>query len=301
MPLLSDRILAATDFSSDAGYAVHRAAVLASQHGVALELLHVVSRPSLEAVRAWVRTPVDAAERLVQDARRLLDESAASLETTAAARVVVGAVLDELLASSAGASMLAIGAHGLNPLRDAILGTTAERLVARTRCPLLVVRRPAQSPYQRVVVAIDLLAGSETALAAALQLAPAARMSAAHAYDVPFEGMLQRAGVPIAQIDQHRAEAFQQAVCAIRTLSAQVSGDAERFLPMVERRDAACFILDCEQALDADLIVIGKRRRAAAEALLLGSITRHLLADAKADVLVLPLDLDAGDARAAPN
>lgn len=289
MSLILDPILAATDFSDDAGHAVRRAARLAARHGSRLELLHVVDRAALEAVRAWTRSPVDLAERLVDDARRLLGECAAALGTVVSPRVAVGEVKEEILSSCAGAGVLVLGAHGVNPLRDAIVGTTAARLVGRCRTPVLVVRQPPRTDYRTALVAVDLLPGSEHALAAAARVAPDADLSAIHAYEVPFEGMLQRVGVEQAKIDGHRAEAFGRAFEEIRRLSTLASGDAERFLPIVERGDAARLCLERAQAIGADLIVIGKRKRSALEALALGSVTRHVLANAKADVLVLPL------------
>lgn len=284
------RIVAATDFSADAGHAVSRAAILASQQSASLELLHVVSKPALEALREWVPTPTDVAERLVADLRRLLEEGAADIARSAGiaatARVEIGDVTDVILSRCHRADLLALGAHGLNPLRDAILGTTAERLVGRCPRPILVVRR-APAECRNVVVPVDLLPGSEYALAIAARIAPGARLAAVHAYEVPFEGALQRAGVPAVQIDQHRAQAFQKALEAIGRLSESVSGDPNLFLPVVERGDAARVIIERERSLGADLIVIGKRARSAVEALVLGSVTRHVLADAACDVLVL--------------
>jgi nucleotide-binding universal stress UspA family protein len=251
--------------------------------------LHVVDRVALDAVRAWTRSPVDLAERLVDDARRLLGECAASLGSAVSPRVAVGDVQDEILSSCSGAGLLAVGAHGVNPLRDAILGTTAARLVGRCRTPILVVRQAPDADYRHALVAVDLLPGSEHALEWAARNAPGAHLSALHAYEVPFEGVLQRAGVEQRDIDQHRAEAFRRAFEEIRRLSAAVSGDAARFLPIVDRGDAARLCLEHAQAVGADLIVIGKRKRSALEEFALGSVTRHLLANAKADVLVLPL------------
>jgi nucleotide-binding universal stress UspA family protein len=278
---LREPIVAATDFSDDAGRAVLRAAMLASVHKVALELLHVVSESSLAAVREWVRTPADLADRLVQETGRLLEDCARALPVAASPRLVVGTVLEEILSSSLRASALAIGAHGQSPLHDAILGTTAERLVGRCPCPILVVRKPAGEDYRNVLVALDLLPGSENVLAAAMRIAPGARVTALHAYEVPFEGALQRAGVSTAEIGQHRADAFQRAVDRIQRMS-------ERVLPIVEHGDAARLIVERERTLGAELIVVGKRRRAAGEELILGSVTRHVLADAQADILVLP-------------
>jgi nucleotide-binding universal stress UspA family protein len=289
MLVTPSRIVAATDFSHDAGNAVRRAALLARLHGIEFELLHVISRSSLDAVREWVREPADFADRLVEDIRRTLEESAAATGTPASARLGLGEVLQEIASSCAQGRVLAVGARGLNPLRDAILGTTAERLVGRCECPILVVRKLPQGDYRNVLVAVDLLAGSESALAMAAAIAPGAKMAAVHAYDLALEGPLQRAGVAPHEIDRHRAEAFHKALGAVRSLSATVAGDPDLFLPIVDRGYAAGLILEHEHGLGADLVVIGKRRRSAAEALILGSTTRHVLANAGCDVLVVPL------------
>jgi len=283
------RVVAATDFSEDAGKAARRAAIVAAQHGSELELLHVVSRSSLDAVREWVREPMNVADRLVEDARHVLRESAASLGAPASARIAVGDVLEEILSSCGEDRLLVVGARGLSPLRDAILGTTAERLIGRTECPVLVVRKTAGEPYRRALVAVDLLAGSENALGFAAAFAPGAKMAALHAYDVPYEGALQRAGVPSVEIDQHRAKALSAALERIGALSGRARLDPALFVPVVERADARRLILERQQSLSADLIVIGKRARSAAEALLLGSTARHVLPDAGCDVLVVPL------------
>ncbi len=282
-------IVAGTDFSADAGNAVLRAAMLAAQLGGGLELLHVVDRSSLDALRQWVRTPADVAERLVEDARRELEKCATGLGTPASVRVAVGGVLDELVASVAHDALLVLGMHGLNPLRDAIVGTTAERLLGRCERPVLVVRTPPRQPYRNVVAAVDLLPGAGNVLAGALRIAPGAKLTALHAYEVVFEGALHRAGVPMGEIDAQRAAAFQKALDGLRELSHAASGDPYLFLPIAERGDAARLTLDRALSLDADLIVVGKRRRSAVESLLLGSVTRHVLAGAKGDVLVVPV------------
>ena len=278
-------IVAATDFSDDAGNAVRRAALLAARHGATLEVLHVVSRSSLEALREWL--PPGTAERLVEDAGRALEETAAAAPP-GKARLAVGEVLDEILAACARASLLVVGARGVNPLRDAILGTTAERLAGRCTAPILVVRGAPRGEYGRVLVALDLLPGSAGLVEAALAIAPGALIAAAHAYDVPFEGALQRAGVSSAEVDRHRLDAAARARGAIEAIGA--SAGAPGIVPMIERAHAARHVVESQRSLGADLVILGKRRRGALESALLGSVTRHVLADAAADVLVL----DAG-------
>ena len=86
------------------------------------------------------------------------------------------------------------------------------------------------------------------------------------------------------------------ALDAIGKLSESVDGGPGRFLPMVERGHAGRLVIERERSLGADLIVIAKRARSSVEALLLGSVTRHILADAGCDVLVLLDVYPAGEA-----
>lgn len=285
-----NRILCATDFSSDAASALHRSVMLAAQHGARLEVLHVVSRDSLDAVRQWVSAP-DLADRVVEAARAELESCAGDASRQAGIaiepRVVVGEVVASILERAAGADLIVLGAHGTNPLKDAVVGTTAERIAGPCAPPLLIVRVPPQRPYARVLVAVDLLAGSQEAMAAALALAGDATLAAVHAYDVPLEGMLQRAGVSAALVDEHRLRAHREALEKIAGFSRAASGDPDRFVAVAERGHPAKTIVDRQRAISADLIVIRKRARSLPEALILGSVTRHVLADAASDVLLL--------------
>ena len=67
------------------------------------------------------------------------------------------------------------------------------------------------------------------------------------------------------------------------------ASELARVRPITDRTHPARLIVDSARALDADLIVVGKRKRPALESLLVGSVTRHVLADTEADVLVVPL------------
>ena len=87
--------------------------------------------------------------------------------------------------------------------------------------------------------------------------------------------------------DLVQCPAHQAAVEKIAALSRAVSGDANRFLAFAERGHPAMMILSRQQAMAADLVVIRKRARSLAEAVLLGSVTRHVLSDVASDVLLL--------------
>jgi nucleotide-binding universal stress UspA family protein len=278
------RLVCGTDFSSDASHALARALMLAREHEAALEVLHVVSHESLDALRQWVPDPLGFGERLVGALREELERCAAG---AAKVDVVVGDVTQSILERAGAADLLVIGAHGTNPLKDFMLGTTAERLAGQCRTPTLIVRVAPGRPYSKVLVGVDLLPGSEAAMAAALEFAGTAILMAAHAFDVPFEGMLARAGVATTLIEDHRLRAHQAALEKIAALSRSVSGDANRFLAVAERGHPAAFLVEQQRKAGADLVVLQKRRRSLVEALVLGSVTRHVSTDVASDVLLL--------------
>jgi nucleotide-binding universal stress UspA family protein len=285
------RIVAATDFSPQAGLAAKRAALLAAQHAIPMELLHVVSASGLEAIRASVADPPDIAERLVDDAKRLLDGEAARIAhatgTKASARLVVGEVIREIRAAGGEDTLLVMGAHGANPLGDLLLGTTADRVSRDVAGPVLVVRQTPEKGYANVLAGMDLLPGCGSLLADVAALAPGARITAAHAYELPFESTLHRAGARQSEVDRLRGSALAKAVGDIRRLSEEATGDPGRVTALVERGDPARLIVEHGRAIGADLLAVARRSRSALESIVIGSVARRVVAEADRDVLVL--------------
>ena len=283
----------ATDFSEDALQAVQRAALLATEHQASLELLHVLNGPSLQTLAEMFRNPAEAEQKLSADAAQMLDDVARQVSAATGAGVEVtplvriGRVREEILKVAERTDLLVLGARGTRVLRDLLLGTTTEALVRKSRRPVLVVKRPAETPYRDVLVPVDFSTASVAALHAATAVAPDAQITVFHAFAVAFEGKLWLAGVSNDEIVAHRLAARQRALDAIDALIAALDDDPRRFVPIVEHGDPALTILDCEKASGAELIVMGKQGDSPLEDLLLGSVTRHVLADSVCDVLVV--------------
>ena len=286
------RFVAATDFSQHALWSAQRAALLAAEHGARLELLHVVAKGPLKALRELLKAKPKGVANLVDEVREALSEAAAALaKTTGAsvsARVEIGEVLEVIARECNSADLLVLGARGTNPLRDMILGTTAERLLGRCSRPMLIVKRRAVRPYERVIVGLDFSPVSENALRAALRIGPKAAVIAVHAYDVPFEGKLRLAGVERTTIDAYRYRAAEKAIAKIRAIGERAAGERARVAHKVGHGYAPHLLLKQEQTRRADLIALGKHKRPAVREFLLGRVTRHVLADSRSDVLVVP-------------
>ncbi len=284
-------IIVAVDFSDHARYAVDRAAMLAAEQRAQLDLVHVISSSSLDRLHNWLGAPADAEVRLRGDAEHALNDMVKDIadkrKIAARALVKTGHVLKEILSSSESADLLVLGAHGRKPMRDLILGTTAERSLRTSKQPVLVTKCPPRASYDQVVVPVDFSAFSAPALKMSRLIAPTARITLVHAFRVPFEARLRIAGAAEESILAYCEEERQEAVEKIKELIRSSDDEASRMSYAVERGDVSRVILAQAEKSSADLIVIGKHGRSMLEEWLLGGVTRHVLAGSKCDVLVV--------------
>lgn len=289
-------ILAVTDFSAPARHAADRAARLARETSAALTLMHVLPGSALHELRHWLGADHKVAQQLQEDARQQLHALATDLmaKTRAPGQPAVGilcpsgSVLDEIdrAAANLDAALLVMGARGAGFLRRMVLGSTSERLLRRTTRPILVVRQTPHEPYRRVLVALDFSPWAAHAIALARRVAPHARLLLLHAYQVPFEEKLRYAGVDAATIDLYRQQARADASQRLLALSRANGLQHTDWEAHVVEGEASLRILELEQEQDCDLVVLGKHGQSATEDLLLGSVSKHVLAEGSTDVLV---------------
>ena len=287
-------LVAATDFSAPARHAAERAALVARGLGAPLTLLHVLPGRALDALRQWLGGQPNVEQRLLAEAQQSLDRLADGLRAAhdQAPRTLCtsGQVVDEIgrQIDALQAQLLVIGAQGASLLRRLPLGTTAERLLWRTTRPLLVVRAAPQAPYRRVLVALDGSPVAVALLARVRQLAPQAHLVLLQVFQVPFEDKLHFAGVDAATVTVYRQRAHDQALRQLKQSAREAGLPATQWTACVIEGDAAQRIVEQEQVQDCDLVALGKQGRSAAEDLLLGSVTLHVLAEGRIDVLVCP-------------
>jgi nucleotide-binding universal stress UspA family protein len=159
-------------------------------------------------------------------------------------------------------------------------------LLRRTARPLLVVRQIPHEPYQRVLVALDFSPWSAQAIAVARQVAPQARLLLFNAFQVPFEEKLHFAGVDPGTVEGYRQQARAHATQRVHAMAADSGLQSGAWEPCIVEGDASQRILEAEQNKHIDLVVLGKHGQSATEDLLLGSVSKHVLAEGSSDVLV---------------
>ena len=285
-------ILTATDFSAPARHAADRATRLAHESGAALTLIHVLPGGALQALRQWLGAGHAMEQHLQDDARRQLGQLVAELQASRHVAIrpfhASGSALEEIgrEAEALDAALVVLGARGAGFMRRLVLGSTSERLLRRTARPLLVVRQTPHEPYRRVLVALDFSPWSARAINLARRVAPHARLLLFNAYQVPFEEKLHFAGVDVATIDRYRQQARADATQRVHALAAASGLKPSDWEPCIVEGDASQRIIEHEQEKDCDLVVLGKHGQSATEDLLLGSVSKHVLAEGSTDVLV---------------
>lgn len=285
------RILAATDFSRLGNDAVRRATVLAAREDA--ELLVVHAFPRLSALDAAFGAGDSLPARLRAVAETSLD-ALVEAGRTAGARSVRGEIAEGSAhravadaAESFRPDLLVIGAHGKGMLQQFFLGGTASRILARSACPVLVVRRQPEGDYRQALAAVDLGPRSDAVLRAALVVAAEARVTVCHAYQAPFEAKLRYKGFSEEDIARYTEP---EARAAERNMAALLAGPGLAGLDLETRivhGHPNPVLPEAVDAQGADLIVAGRHGGSRLEEAVMGSTSRFLAYYAPCDVLVV--------------
>lgn len=287
-------ITIASDFSEGALAAMDRGFQIARQAGARCEVIHALGLDALAPLRALLGSRTnEVSEKITEDARARLqaqvNQIGHSVGVNTLLRVEAGqaAQVIHAQAQASAANLVVLGSHGSGFWQDWVLGSTASSLLRKSHCPVLVVEKRPTGPYQRVLVPVDFSRGSMTSLRLARTLAPQAHLVLLHVFEVPFEGKMQMAGVDDNVIHQYRIEARERASQQLRHMLEDLGLTDTPHSQIVAQGDAARQVVALAHQHSCDLIVMGKHGTHVTEELLLGSVTRRVLAESDCDVLVV--------------
>jgi nucleotide-binding universal stress UspA family protein len=141
------RILVPIDFSEHAEPVTEWAAHLALEHRSSITLLHAYHLPVEFQQLEGAYLPAEFWTQVKDEAEQSLGRYAEELRSTGVpveALVREGypatVILEE--AERLPADLIVIGTHGLSGLKHLLLGSIAERVVQKARCPVLAVKLP---------------------------------------------------------------------------------------------------------------------------------------------------------------
>lgn len=201
------------------------------------------------------------------------------------AAMLHGLACDRLTEESAAATLVVLGDRGVGGFAGAWLGSVAGAVVARARCPVVIVRNLEQAEHHGdgpIVVGVDDSVASRAALDYAFAAAEDHQTSlvVVHAYD----RMLDAAPFPMVNLSAVQAQ--EEQLLARRLAEWSPRYPAVRVEPVVERERAATLLT--HQTKRARLLVVGTHGRGSLVGDLLGSVSQAVLHRAECPVVVVP-------------
>lgn len=280
------RILCPVDFSSASRPAIELATLLARGSHADITGLFVCTVPrfargGVDPEEGTPESTLGVARAVAEDLTQLLRPA---WETGIFVRQSVphGDAVDQILAEASAmpADVIVMGTHGRSGV-ERWLGSVTQQVLRRAPCPVLTV-----SPFtetlprggvRRILCAVDLTAGSERTLEAALSLARAtgAAVTVVHAREGAMAAPAPARLAAIARDQLHE----------------RIAPYGTRGIPVEEivvPGGARHQILRLARERGADVIVLGTHGRGVAGRLLLGSTAEHVVRKSPIPVLTVP-------------
>ncbi|HEX6272164.1 MAG TPA: universal stress protein [Polyangiaceae bacterium] len=287
-------LLVPIDFTPISDRVLSRLSLLPLADGARVTLLHVVpeSLPAREQRNAE------------QDASKALAEEAKHLRTLLPRQVRIepwvkrGSAVREIAAAATrlNTDLIVMGRAGRRALRDAFIGSTAERVIRQARLPVLAVRLAARAAYRRPALALDLdpTAHDVVRLMLAVLPTPLPWVEVIHAIDFPY-GRVSYPSLPEDQVQRLKSELRSNATRQLEKLLATALAKASvraREQPFwkthVQCGSPRIVVEKLVKKMDTDLLVLGTRAYSGAAYVLLGTVAGDLLRAARCDVLIVP-------------
>ena len=286
-------VVVATDLSPASEIAVDQAAMLARRWDADLLLLHVFNDGVWATITAIYESEVWAGAEPVLVARNRLSqqvrEVAARHAVRARGETRTGRAASEIAAfcREQDAQLLVVGEHGEDWIGEAVLGGTAQRVLARADLPVLLVRRAVSAELSCILLATDFSDNATRAAQLSLDWFPDVRQRLLNACTVAFEGRMRMAGVSLEHIEGYRRDELARAEQRMEAQMQALRSAAPVGKRIVQGYPTTVLLREIER-LGAELLVIGKHGGTMLDERLLGSITQNLLYRADCNVLLVP-------------
>ncbi len=293
-----ERILCPTDFSKYAFRAADYAVALARHYDAEVHFLHVIPSALIHPEQyPYVAEAIPVAPELRTRALERLDAFVA-LSRSEGVRtrfsVAEGAPVSAILQSAEAdrASLLCLGTHGREGVERLVLGSVAEKVLRRARCPVLTVsepgdeRAPKEAAFRNILCAVDFATLSLKAVEYCLSLAQESggRLTLVNTVEW-FPDEPTWIGSP--NVSDYKAQMEEQ----VRTrLEEIVPVEAREWCDVqvvVRSGKAYREILSLARERKADLIAMGVRGRNPLDIMLFGSTTQHVVRHAECPVLTI--------------
>ncbi|WP_328647968.1 universal stress protein [Amycolatopsis sp. NBC_00348] len=283
------QIIVGVDGSASALQAARWAGDEAARRHLPVRVVHAVAVPAL-SYGAGVRPPDGFSEVLETQGRQWLADAETAIRSghpdlEIHTDLATGSPVTELLKASADARLVALGSRGLGGFSGMLTGSTVVAMVARGRCPIVVVRGGGRENGP-VVLGMDGSPANEPAIAVAFDEASSrgADLVAVHSWLSVSAGTAHTLGQQLLD-DFDALEGNERELLAER-----LAGWQEKYPDVTVRRVVArdhpvrCLL---DHSADAQLLVVGSRGLGGFSGMLTGSTSQALIHHATCPLLVV--------------
>lgn len=285
-------IIAALSLDADSNPVADRAFQLAAQHGARLILVHVLETvahtPAL--AMSYTASPLST---LRQEAHQRLQQKIDEKRPQNAVDIVIKegapyAIIRELQGREQ-ADLLIIGPGKAQTVREHLFGSTADRLVRLSPCPVLIIRNENSQPYERISVAIDFSALSAAAFHAAAEIGESAAIDVVHIVNIPltFEQAALKAGTPNSDITSYRQAKADAACKQVESFLADKKYITQAVQVRILHGAPANSLVTLSAKGSTDLLALGLQGQNIITRTLVGSVAQRVLQAARCDILTV--------------
>ena len=287
-------LLVPIDLTPSSDRVLGRLSLLPLAEDARVTLLHVVpgSLPRNEQRRA----ERDANKALASEVRHLRKHLPKKVRIDALVKVGAAAKVIAESAAEVQAELIVMGRGGGRALRDAFLGSTAERVVRQARLPVLVVRLAPRAAYRSPALALDLDEAAHEVVRLMLRVLPPPRprVEVIHAFDIPYRGLIYPS-LSADDAEEWKAELRAKATRELAKLLVAALAkanvrpeDGPSWKTHVQYGSPRTVVDKAMKKAEPDLLVLGTHGYSGAGYVFLGTVAGDLLRAATCDVLVVP-------------
>lgn len=179
-------------------------------------------------------------------------------------------------------SLIVIGPAKNEFLGRFSLGRTVDRLLRRSRVPLLVVKTRPRKPYRHIVVATDFSDSSRHALQAATRFFPEQKLTVFHAYSSPISDITADR---LTHRLKYRDVVMKKYQAFLERMKKPDTWQEPRVL--IEDGSPTFLLRDLVHEEDVDLIVLGSHGHSMILDVFIGSVAKEIMVDVPCDVFLV--------------
>lgn len=293
-------IVVATDFSPTADLAFERACELAGKHGSQVVLVHAVAAQAIPYAGPMpVLPPPDIREHLRAESSEKLEALAQRVRDVgceASIKLLTGLPGPHIVevARAVRADLIVLGTRGLSGFKHAVLGSTAERVVRRSECPVLTIHPESKgslSEVRTVIVPTQLYEDPTPIAHEVVRLlgreAAAIKLVLAYSDYLPayLKPLIRNLGV-----DRIEFEELERDLRArLAPIAAELSDAGFSVETLVTEGDPVTIITELASDRAADLIAMHTHGRTGLQQLLLRSVAERVVQHAGCPVITVRL------------